>query len=191
MVHACILLQSHYNTSLDHAPCLSSTQLFHFQESSNSHLPCSLTRNITSHSMKNLAFHSLLRWKIIILPILTTSLIHFSLKGLGGCMFWTWEWKGQSTTITISAFLSWFSPEVLEWLFNWSIDVIINYCNNRATREALYGGDGAKFGKFFLPDDTAGLRFSAVTSILSQRLVHKLANASAAFIYSRLLNIKA
>ena len=31
--------------------------------------------------MKNLAFHSLLRWKIILLPILTTSLIHFSLKG--------------------------------------------------------------------------------------------------------------
>ena len=28
--------------------------------------PCSLTRKITSHSMKNLAFHSLLRWKIII-----------------------------------------------------------------------------------------------------------------------------
>ena len=30
---------------------------------------------------ENLAFHSLLRWKIIILPILTTSLIHFTLKG--------------------------------------------------------------------------------------------------------------
>ena len=28
-------------------------------------------------------FHSLLRWKMIILPILTTSLIHFSLKGDG------------------------------------------------------------------------------------------------------------
>ena len=25
--------------------------------------PCSLTRNITSHSVNNLAFHSLLRWK--------------------------------------------------------------------------------------------------------------------------------
>ena len=32
-----------------------------------SNLPCSLTRNITSHSMKNLAFHHLLRWKWIIL----------------------------------------------------------------------------------------------------------------------------
>ena len=36
--------------------------------------PASLTRNITSHNMKNLAIHSLLRWKMIILPILTTSL---------------------------------------------------------------------------------------------------------------------
>ena len=31
-------------------------------------------------SMKNLAFHSLLRLDMIILPILTTSLIHFSFK---------------------------------------------------------------------------------------------------------------
>ena len=45
---------------------------FHYQEWSISKFPCSLTRNITSHSMKNLAFHSLLRWKMIILPILTT-----------------------------------------------------------------------------------------------------------------------
>ena len=41
---------------------------------------CSLTRNITSHSMENLAFHSLLRWKMIILPTLTKSHIHFSLR---------------------------------------------------------------------------------------------------------------
>ena len=34
-----------------------------------------LTRNIVpSHSMKNLAFHNFLRWKMIISPILTTSL---------------------------------------------------------------------------------------------------------------------
>ena len=41
-------------------------------------LPCSLTINITSHSMENLAFHSFLSWKTIRLPILTTSLIHWS-----------------------------------------------------------------------------------------------------------------
>ena len=40
-----------------------------------SNIPCSLTRNMTSHSMENLTFHSLLRWKTIILQILATSLI--------------------------------------------------------------------------------------------------------------------
>ena len=51
------------------------------QQRSISNFPCSLTRNITSHSMKNLAFHSLPGWNVIILPILTTLLVHFSLKG--------------------------------------------------------------------------------------------------------------
>ena len=50
-----------------------------FTKNCGSDVPFSLTRNlITSHRMKILAFHSLLRWKMIILPILTTSLIHFS-----------------------------------------------------------------------------------------------------------------
>ena len=44
-----------------------------------SNFPCSLTRNITSHSIKNLAFHSLLRLKMITIPTLTASLIHFDL----------------------------------------------------------------------------------------------------------------
>ena len=52
---------------------------------SMSNFSCSLSRNITSHSMKNLAFHSLLRWKLISLPILTTS--HFSLKGWENILF--------------------------------------------------------------------------------------------------------
>ena len=51
------------------------------QEWPISNFSCSLTRNITSHSMKNLASHSLLRWKMIVPPNLTTLLIHFSLKG--------------------------------------------------------------------------------------------------------------
>ena len=46
-----------------------------------SNFPCSLARNITPHSMKNLAFHSLHRWKMFILSILTTSPIYFFLKG--------------------------------------------------------------------------------------------------------------
>ena len=49
---------------------------------------CSLSRYTTSHSMKNLALHSLLRWKIIILAILATSLIHFLFKMLGERSFW-------------------------------------------------------------------------------------------------------
>ena len=57
------------------------------QEWSISNFSCSLTRNITSHSMKNLAFHSLLRWKMIILPILTTSRMHFCSKGWENVLF--------------------------------------------------------------------------------------------------------
>ena len=61
--------------------CVNSAQPFHSQEWSSSNSSCSLTRNITSHSMKNLVFHSLLRWKMIMLPILINSFIHFSSKG--------------------------------------------------------------------------------------------------------------
>ena len=53
----------------------------------NFNFPCSLTRNITSHSMENLAFHSLLRWKMIMLPILTTSPIHLSLDSWENVLF--------------------------------------------------------------------------------------------------------
>ena len=60
---------------------------FYSQEWSNSHFLCSLTRNIKPHSTKNLAFHSLLTWKMIILPILATSLIHFSSKGRENVLF--------------------------------------------------------------------------------------------------------
>ena len=67
---------------------------FYFQDWSNSNFPCNLTRNITSHSMKNLAFHSLLRWKMITLPILTNITYTFLLERLGECTFWAWEWKG-------------------------------------------------------------------------------------------------
>ena len=73
-------------------------QPFHSQEWSISNFSCILTGNIAPHSMKNLAFHSLLRWKMIILPILITSLIHFSLGRLGECTFWTWEWKKGLTS---------------------------------------------------------------------------------------------
>ena len=52
------------------------------------------TRNITSHSMENFTFHSLLRWKVIILQILATSLIQSLFERLGEYTFWAQEWKG-------------------------------------------------------------------------------------------------
>ena len=70
-------------------------QSFHSQEWSISKCPCSLTRNITSHSMKNLAFHHLLRWKMIILPIPTT----FLFKRLGECTFLNVEWKRSNLSL--------------------------------------------------------------------------------------------
>ena len=61
---------------------------FHSQEcGSISNFPCSLTRNITSHSMENLTFHSLLRWKMIILPTLITKLTHIVLRGWENALF--------------------------------------------------------------------------------------------------------
>ena len=61
---------------------------FSSQEWSISNFPCSLTRDITSHhTVWGIWLHSLLRWKMIILPILTTSLIHISLKAVGRMYF--------------------------------------------------------------------------------------------------------
>ena len=59
---------------------------FHSQEININYFAGSLTSNITSHSMETLSFHSLLRWKMIILPILTTSHI-FSWSGWENVLF--------------------------------------------------------------------------------------------------------
>ena len=67
---------------------------FHSWEWSISNFSCSLTRNMTSHSMENLSFHSLLRWNVIILQILATSLIQSLFERLGEYTFWAQEWKG-------------------------------------------------------------------------------------------------
>ena len=70
-------------------------EIDHSQEWSISNFSCSLTRNITSHSMKNLAFHSWLREDDLELPILTTSPTRRSpITKVGRMYFWTWEWKG-------------------------------------------------------------------------------------------------
>ena len=84
-----------FNAETAHKRSVSSTYLQSMCETEwlISNLPHSLTRNITSHSMKNLAFHSWLRWEMIILLILTTSFITFLFRRLGRCTFWTWGWK--------------------------------------------------------------------------------------------------
>ena len=51
--------------------------------------------------MKSLAFHSLLRWNTIILPILTTDHLYISLKRLGECTFW-----GGWTFMCVKTFLN-------------------------------------------------------------------------------------
>ena len=67
---------------------------FYSQEWSNSNFSCSLTGNITSHSMKNLPFHSLLRLKDEYCTYSHFITYTFLLKMLGECTFWAWEWKG-------------------------------------------------------------------------------------------------
>ena len=53
----------------------------------NVKFPLQPTRNITSHSKESLAFHSLLRWKMIVIQILATSLMHFLFKGRENVLF--------------------------------------------------------------------------------------------------------
>ena len=60
----------------------------------NVKIPLQPHKNMTSHSMENLTFHSLLRSKIIILQILATSLIQLLFERLGEYTFWAQEWKG-------------------------------------------------------------------------------------------------
>ena len=96
-----------------------------------SNFPCSIPRNIASHSMKNMAFHSLLRWKMILLPILTTSLMHFYLQGLENVLFELrserikdklhFLWKCQSAQLSVfltldrQGILSWFRQSHFEF----------------------------------------------------------------------------
>ena len=60
----------------------------------NAKIPLQPYKNMTSPSMENLTFHSLLRSKIIILQILATSLIQLLFERLGEYTFWAQEWKG-------------------------------------------------------------------------------------------------
>ena len=46
---------------------------------------------------ENLAFHSFLRWKMIIIQILASSFMHFLFKMLAEFTFWAQEWKVQTS----------------------------------------------------------------------------------------------
>ena len=65
-----------------------------------------------------LGFYSLLRWKMIILPILPTSIIHFLSNRLGECTFWSQDWKVQPFHSQIQK--STFSQPFKEKIYKWS-----------------------------------------------------------------------
>ena len=92
-----------------------------------SSLPCNLIRNITSHSLKNLAFQRLLRWKVLVMLLYlchilvstpygcvlnicdyttnsdATLLIHFLIKPLGECTLWAHSlWFSSCLVINFS-----------------------------------------------------------------------------------------
>ena len=86
--------------------CISS-EPFHFLRGINFKFLQPNQPNITSHCMENLTFHSLLRWKMIILPILTTLLVHFFLKG--------WENVLWNLLSSKSTFSQPFKRRLYEW----------------------------------------------------------------------------
>ena len=73
-------------------------QLHHSQEWSILNFSCNLTRNITSHSIKNLAFHSFLGWKVIMLPTLTYT---FLFRKVGRLYFLNLGVKGLSVSASL------------------------------------------------------------------------------------------
>ena len=81
--------------------------------------------------MKNFAFRRLLEWQIIVLPILTASLIHFSLKRLGECTFWTcFSSTGQGGAVAFSVIyenLNEFLPQNVTEILRWEATIDMEY----------------------------------------------------------------
>ena len=81
------ICKTNYKTMTQEKTAVSRSTSDQFQFS-----PAAPCRNDTSHTLKNLAFHSLLRWKMIILPIFTTSLngrtfsLNLRVKGLNNIL---------------------------------------------------------------------------------------------------------
>ena len=93
-----------------------------------SNFSCSLTNNSTSHSMENLAFHNSLRWKMIALPILTTSLIHFLFKRFGECTFWELGSERVKIIQLIMSCCSMWSCCQRGWIMNGCVIVVSHEC---------------------------------------------------------------
>ena len=91
-----------------------------------SNFSCNLTRNITPHSMKNLAVHSILSWQMIILPILTTWLIHFSFDSRRQLFMSNIQWvtmkihalEEQTNSVQCSLFVPVYSQFTLHEVFD-------------------------------------------------------------------------
>ena len=85
IIHCIIKIELHFSVATLH--CYMSAVTCSLPRVINFKFPLSPTRNIASHSLENLSFHSFLRWKII---ILTNSyyLVHiFCLKGWRNVLF--------------------------------------------------------------------------------------------------------
>ena len=65
--------------------------------------PAASSEMYTSHGMKDLAFHSLLRWKMITLSNSHYLTYTFLFKRLGECTFIIQEWKVPSTHLLVEA----------------------------------------------------------------------------------------
>ena len=85
--------------------------LFHSQECSMSDFPCSLTRKCNhGYGMENLAFHSLLRWKVI--DTANSHSSNISLNWLGECNL-NWSTKKGGRPISAIVDLEAFDSEMV------------------------------------------------------------------------------
>ena len=80
--------------------------------------PAAFPEMLTTHSMKNLTFHSLRGWKMTYYQFWLTCTFLFW-KELGECTvctFWTWEWKAYCYVTTRSYSDNWMVSCKLAWL---------------------------------------------------------------------------
>ena len=145
-----------------------------------------------------MAFHSLLRWKRIILPILTTSLIHFSLKdwenvlfGLGGHTRYACPYERTfSRPCNQSIKLLHLSVHPICPSVHLSIHPAVYWSKTQKAHymQRLWYIESAFSRLFYFMLFVSAhwhrgstLFFRGVTLILSQRLLHKMTNSSAVF----------